>query len=108
MIFGEYLPEMAVTVTYTSWLFICWFAGHVIYLMCSYCKEGGLIGCAGSDPIGIITLLLGSIVYCRIMRHILKFFYKGELPADGNEILGKILKSMNSNGSPKTKQPKKK
>jgi hypothetical protein len=96
MIFGQYLPEMAVIVTHSVWTFCWWGFGHIFYLIYVDCKETGIMRCGSSDPLGVITYIIGSIIYFRLVRHLMNFLYKKELPG-GEELTKDFLKMIPKN-----------
>lgn len=79
-----YWIEAGITVTYLLFTFLCWCVGHIFFRIFSQCNETGFFGCGSGDPIAILTLLIGSIFYFKILISVLLFFVKGELPdSDG-------------------------
>lgn len=101
--------EGLVSITHLIWIFGWWCFGHLIYLMVKFCPGDGFTKCASDDLIGVITLLIGSMIYFWIARHVLNFLYKGELPGPSDVSmvhLQKLFSGMGQNRDERRKSKK--
>lgn len=108
------LAEALIAIAHLVWTASCWCFGHFLFLVIFGCSadggynKAGFSVCQGSDPIGLFCLLVGSMLFFRIARHVLDFFYRGELPGNGEEVLRKLSKLVNAQTTSEGRKQKRK